>query len=118
MKIDPAYGVVDRRVRVATANPLYDLSRQAFDPTSVAAGAGSVWSTDGTQTLVRIDPKTGDVVRRINVHVRLNDVAAGTDAVWAISGRSATAIRLDREGRVTLRIPIVSKPRFRVAIPA
>jgi branched-chain amino acid transport system substrate-binding protein len=115
-KIDPAYGVAGS-VRVAAPNPAYDVSRESFDSTSVAAGAGSVWVTTGTRRLVRVDPRTSRVVDRIDLRSPLNGVAAGADAVWAISGASATAIRLDGRGRVTVRIPIVSRPGFESPYP-
>jgi hypothetical protein len=50
------------------------------------------------------------VLDRIDVHAPLDDVTVGSGAVWATSGPVSSALRLDHEGRVTLRIPIVSKP--------
>jgi ABC-type branched-subunit amino acid transport system substrate-binding protein/streptogramin lyase/tetratricopeptide (TPR) repeat protein len=111
-KVDPSYGVVASRIRIAAANPVYDSSREVIDPTSVAAGSGSVWLTDGSRKLTRIDPTTNKVVQRIDLRSPLDGVAVGAGGVWAISGASATAIGLDRRGRVTVRIPIVSEPRF------
>jgi hypothetical protein len=60
--------------------------------------------------LTRVDPRTVDVVDRIDVHAPLDDVTVGSGAVWATSGPASSALRLDREGRVTFRIPIASKP--------
>jgi DNA-binding SARP family transcriptional activator/ABC-type branched-subunit amino acid transport system substrate-binding protein/DNA-binding beta-propeller fold protein YncE len=115
-KVDPAYGVGKTR-RVAERNPAYDVSRAGTDPGSVAAGLGSVWLTDGSQRLIRVDPATAEIVRRIDLRARLDGVAAGAGAVWAISGPSATVIRVDRSGRETARIPIVSQPGFRSPYP-
>ena len=57
-KVDPTYRSVARRVRVAPRNLTYDRSRESSDPTAVAAGLGSVWTTDGSRWLTRLDPKT------------------------------------------------------------
>jgi DNA-binding SARP family transcriptional activator/ABC-type branched-subunit amino acid transport system substrate-binding protein len=116
VKIDPAYGVV-RRIRVAAPNAAYDTSREGFDPVSVAAGSGSVWLTDGSRRLVRVDPASNTVVRHIDLGSPLDAVAVGDGAVWAISGAAASAIRLDRRGNMTVRIPIVSKPGFESPYP-
>jgi len=116
-KVDPVYGAVAARVQVTVRNPVYDVSRFALDPISVAAGGGSVWVTDGTEMLVRVDPRATRVVDRIDLGDPLDGVAVGGGAVWAISGPSATAIRLDREGTETLRIPIVSGPEFESPYP-
>jgi branched-chain amino acid transport system substrate-binding protein len=57
------------------------------------------------------------VAQRINVPSRLDGIAVGAGAVWAVSGVSATALRLDPRGRVTLPIPIVSRPGFESPYP-
>jgi branched-chain amino acid transport system substrate-binding protein len=116
VKIDPAYGVV-KRIRVAAPNAAYDASREGFDPVSVAVGSGSVWLTDGSSRLVRVDPASNTVARRIDLGSPLDGVAAGDGALWAISGASATAIRLDRLGNVAVRIAIVSKPGLESPYP-
>jgi class 3 adenylate cyclase/ABC-type branched-subunit amino acid transport system substrate-binding protein len=116
IKVDPVYGVTSR-VRVSAANLAYDSSREGFDPVSVAAGSGSVWLTDGSRVLVRVDPATSKVIRRIDLRASLDGVAVGAGAVWVISGRSANAIRLDSSGKVSVRIPIVSKPGFESPYP-
>jgi class 3 adenylate cyclase/ABC-type branched-subunit amino acid transport system substrate-binding protein/streptogramin lyase len=116
VKVDPAYGVTSR-VRVSASNPAYDSSREGFDPVSVAVGSGSVWLTNGSRRLVQVDPTTSRVIRRIDLGSPLDAVAIGAGAVWAISGVSATAIRLDPSGEVSVRIPIVSKPGFESPYP-
>ena len=65
--------------------------------------------TDGSPRLTLV--ATAAIAERIDLGARLNGVAVGAGAVWAISGRSATAIRVDRDGRVS-RIPIASRPGF------
>ena len=117
VKVDPAYGTVAGKVRVADRNFAYDRSREGVDPTAVAAGLGSVWTTDGSRRLTRIDPASIKIVDRIDLRSPINGVAVGAGAVWAISGAAATAIRLDHHGRVTTRIQIVSKPGFESPYP-
>jgi DNA-binding SARP family transcriptional activator/ABC-type branched-subunit amino acid transport system substrate-binding protein len=110
VKISPDYGTVLRTSRIRSAATLSTLDdRFDVDPWSVAAGAGGVWITDGSSLLRRADPANGAVVRRYDVGVPLNGVAVGEDAVWAISGSSASVLRIDaRTGRVTARIRIVA----------
>jgi glutamine cyclotransferase len=84
--------------------------RYDLDPWSLAAGAGGVWITDGSSLLRRADPASGAIVRRFDVRVPLNGVAVGEGAVWAISGSTASVLRIDpRSGRVTARILIVGR---------
>ena len=110
VKISRDYGTVlgrSRRGSTATLSTIDD--RFDIDPWSVAAGAGGIWLTDGSSTLLRADPASGRVVSRYEVRVPLNGVAASNDAVWAISGSSAAVLRIDpRTGRVTARIAIVA----------
>ncbi len=115
-RVDPTYGIEVPPIRVTASNPAYDISRESFDPVSVAVGFGSVWVTDGTHTLVRVDPRTSKV-ERIDLRTPLDGVTVGPDAVWVVSGASSTAIRLDRVGRVTGRIAIVSAPGFESPYP-
>ena len=115
-KIDPSYGVIGRSP-ITPPNPAYDGSRGYLDPTSVAAGLGSVWVTDGSSRLIRVDPATGEPVKRIDLGSRLDGVAVGLGAVWAISGANASVIRLNDRGRATVRIPIVSQPGFQSPFP-
>lgn len=44
----------------------YDRSREAIDAGAVAVGLGSVWTADGSSILTRVDPRTIDVVDRID----------------------------------------------------
>jgi DNA-binding SARP family transcriptional activator/DNA-binding beta-propeller fold protein YncE len=76
------------------------------DRTSVAAGAGRVWVTDGSASLAAVDPATRSVTT-IPAHRPLDGVAVGAGAVWAISSRTASVLRIDARSRaVTDRIQI------------
>jgi branched-chain amino acid transport system substrate-binding protein len=116
-RFDPTYGSSTQHARVAPRNPIsYDRSRESLDPTSVAVGLGSVWTTDGSTSLVRtsLDLKR---VKYINLGSPLDDVAVGDGAVWALSGPAAKVYRLDRDGHVTVPIPIAPKPGLESPYP-
>jgi DNA-binding SARP family transcriptional activator/ABC-type branched-subunit amino acid transport system substrate-binding protein/DNA-binding beta-propeller fold protein YncE len=114
VEISPAYGSVARRVAIDRGRAVTYLAedRSVLDNGwSLAVGMGSVWVTDGSDRLARIDPATGRIRSRIDVGQRLNGVAVGEGAVWAIGGPAAAVSRVDPgTGLVTDRVPIVSRP--------
>jgi virginiamycin B lyase len=62
-----------------------DVSRSGLESGlfSVAAGAGGVWAVNWSeQTLVRIDPRTNEVVARIELPAAPRDVTTVGDDVW------------------------------------
>ncbi|MFL5962413.1 MAG: ABC transporter substrate-binding protein [Gaiellaceae bacterium] len=115
--VNPSYGGVVTRTRIGVGDPLYDITRLSVDPTSVAVGSASVWTTDGSQMLARIDPATGRLLNTFDLGTALDGVSAGAGSVWTISGESATALRVNRRGAVTARVSIVSKPNFASPYP-
>jgi streptogramin lyase len=55
-------------------------------PTGPAVGKGSVWvGNHDDNTLLRIDPKSLDVMRVIGLGVAPIDVEVGTGSVWVLS---------------------------------
>jgi DNA-binding SARP family transcriptional activator/ABC-type branched-subunit amino acid transport system substrate-binding protein len=110
VKISPDYGTVLRTSSIGSTATLSTLDdRFDVDPWSIAAGAGGIWITDGSSMLRRAAPTSGAIVRRYDLGVPLNGVAVGEEAVWAISGSSATVLRIDgHTGKVTARIAIVA----------
>ena len=89
---------------LSTIDDRFDVS-----PWSVTAGAGGTWITDGSSMLHRAEPRKGKIVRRYDMRAPLNGVAVGEGALWAISGSSATVLRIDpRSGKVTARVAIVA----------
>jgi hypothetical protein len=84
--------------------------RSRAQTTSVAAGAGGVWVTDGSRRLVRVDPATR-AVTVIPVNRPLDGVTVGAGAVWAISARRANVLRFDpRTNTVTDRVALAGRP--------
>jgi hypothetical protein len=108
-RIEEGYERVTQRIRFPRAASGPSTRLQAARA-SLAVGAGAVWLTNGSRRLVRIDQETG-AVAAIPAGRRLDGVAAGAGAVWAISSRSATVLRVDpRNGTPTDRMSIVARP--------
>jgi Bacterial transcriptional activator domain len=115
---DGAVWVVDgRKGMLVRVEPGYDRvsapipfrhreSGGRLDGTSVSAGAGRVWVTDGSASLAVVDPTTRTFTA-VRTDRSLDGVAAGAGAVWAISSRTASVLRIDARTRaVTDEIPI------------
>jgi len=119
VKVNPAYGTVVARTSLTGAAREVAISdRAAFDPWSVAAGAGGVWVSDGSSRVYRIDPQSARVTGGLNLGTAIDGLAAAGNAVWAISGNAATVLRLDPgTGRVTASISIVSRPGLESPYP-
>jgi Protein kinase domain len=92
-------------------------SREAAQPSgrlqasraSLAVAGGAVWLTNGSERLVRIEAGTGETAAP-PVGRRLNAVTAGGGAVWALSSRSASVLRVDpQDGGVTDTISIAGR---------
>jgi YVTN family beta-propeller protein len=65
-------------------------------PLGIAAGAGAIWVvTFWSRELVRIDPETRRVLRRIPVGSGPLDVAVGGGAVWVTNRDDKTISRID-----------------------
>ena len=85
------------------------------DPANVAAGEGSVWVTEQTNGLVRIDPATNTIVSRIATATPVQDeapaVAAGDGGVWLTNWSNNTVTRVDpATGQVIATIPVGHAP--------
>jgi YVTN family beta-propeller protein len=65
-------------------------------PLGIAAGGGAIWVvTFWSRELVRIDPETRRVLRRIPVGAGPLDVAVGAGAVWVTNRDDRTLSRID-----------------------
>ena len=65
-------------------------------PLGIAAGGGAIWVvTFWSKELVRIDPETRRVLRRIPVGAGPLDVAVGGGAVWVTNRDDKTVSRID-----------------------
>jgi DNA-binding SARP family transcriptional activator/DNA-binding beta-propeller fold protein YncE len=81
-------------------------------PLGIAAGAGAVWvATFWTKELVRIDPETRRVVRRIPIGDGPLAVAVGAGSVWVTNRDDRTISRIDpHANRVVRTIPLAAPP--------
>jgi DNA-binding SARP family transcriptional activator/streptogramin lyase len=83
----------------------------------IAVDDEAVWLTGGHR-LIRVDPATGRIESRADIPADLNGVAVGADAVWAVSGPTASVLRIDPyTAAVTDRISIVTRPDGRSPYP-
>jgi streptogramin lyase len=115
VRVEPGYDDVSRPIRFRRG---VARARTAPEDTSIAAGAGGVWVTDGSENLVRVDPATR-AVTVIRAGRPLAGVTVGAGAVWAISARRPGVLRIDpRTNRVTDRIPIVARSGEEAPFPA
>lgn len=78
----------------------------------LAAAGGSVWSGGFVGgDVVRIDPATAKVTKRIPVGFRIFNLASAPDAVWAVDNTTGRATRIDaRTGRITARVKVGAAP--------
>ena len=81
-------------------------------PFGLATGGGSVWVGGlGSGDVIRVDPATGKILKRITVGARVFNLAAAPGAVWAIDNALSTAVRIDtKSGNVTARVPVGFQP--------
>jgi DNA-binding beta-propeller fold protein YncE len=86
---------------------------QIGSPTfGLATAGGSVWVGGlGSGEVIRVDPASGKIVKRITVGARVFNLATAPGAIWAIDNALSTAVRIDMEtARVTLRVPVGFQP--------
>jgi DNA-binding beta-propeller fold protein YncE len=94
-RIEPGYERVTQRIRFRPSpRASRPLGRLQAARASLAVAAGAVWLANGEERLLRVDSGTGHVTA-IPADRRLDAVTAGGGAVWAISSRSATVVRVD-----------------------
>jgi DNA-binding SARP family transcriptional activator/DNA-binding beta-propeller fold protein YncE len=114
LRLEPGYDRVSAPIRFRRGRLP---TRPRTDTVSLAAGAGGVWVTDGSERLARIEPATG-LVRGIGTGRPLGAVAVGAGAVWVISARPPSVLRIDpRTGRVTDRVQITSRSGEQAPFP-
>jgi YVTN family beta-propeller protein len=79
-------------------------------PLGIAAGGGAIWVvTFWSRELVRIDPETRRVLRRIPIGAGPLDVAVGGGAVWVTNRDDKTVSRIDPVANTvtqTIQLPV------------
>jgi branched-chain amino acid transport system substrate-binding protein len=117
-QVSAGYGDVVRSVPLPRSRPTaFSRDTNPVDPWAVAVGHGALWVTDGSRHLMRVDPRRRQV-ERLDLGRPLNGVAVDRDAVWAISGPRATALRIDPlRSKATVAVPIASEPDLESPYP-
>jgi YVTN family beta-propeller protein len=78
----------------------------------LASAGGSVWAGGlSLGDVVRLDPASGKVTKRISVGARVFNLAVAPGAVWAVANLTSSAVRIDtKTGRVTATVPVGNAP--------
>jgi DNA-binding beta-propeller fold protein YncE len=81
-----------------------------WGPQSIATGAGSVWVLTSSDTVLRIDPETDRVLRRISLADRQPSLlAVGAGAVWTANVGDSSVTKIDpATNRIVRTIPLGS----------
>jgi len=80
-------------------------------PSGLAVSADAVWGATGRGAVVRIDPTTDRVVRRLRPGGAVTAVAAGFGDLWAIDAVGDRLLRIDpRENRLLASLPVGRLP--------
>src|SRR5262249_10896213 len=88
---------VTKRIKVAGPDSLWD----------VIYAAGAVWGTDYVRgTVIRIDPRTNRVVRRIAVGESPSNLRYGAGAIWVGSQTGHVVFRIDPTTSGFTKIPV------------
>ena len=117
-RIEAGYERVTQRFRVpASAEAAQPSGRLQAPRASLAVGGGAVWLTNGSEQLIRIDTATAETAV-VPAGRRLDGVAASGGAVWALSSRSASVLRVDRrDGGVTDTVSIAARSGAEAPFP-
>lgn len=81
-----------------------------WGPQSIAAGAGSIWVLTSADTVIRIDPETDRVLKRISLAAEQPALlAVGAGAVWTANVGGSSVTKIDpATDRVVRTIPLGS----------
>ena len=106
-RIDPSSNSVVQKIDLRGPNPVVPNGIQ-----SLAVGEGGVWVAVGPRAVVRLDPRSGDPVDRVDLGSPAQAVAVGAGAVWVVTG-AERLIRIEpSSNRPTTSEPI----RYPVAV--
>jgi YVTN family beta-propeller protein len=87
-------------------------------PTGLAYGFGSLWvANSGDNTVQRINPKTHEVIQKIDVGSSPIAVAVGASAIWVANALDSTVTKIDPTTYSTVRIPVGALPEAITAGP-
>jgi streptogramin lyase len=106
------------RIGLASQKPGAPIPVGPGKPFSLAISDGGVWvgnragakGDPTTQGIVRIDPKSGTVAKRIAIPIGVQDVSVGFGAVWVTNRRKHTVTRIDLKTGASRLVPISLRP--------
>jgi YVTN family beta-propeller protein len=92
-------------VLVAAPALKVDVQESTF---GLASSGGSVWAGGlAVGDVLRIDPESGKVTKRISVGARVFNLASAPGAVWAVANLSSTVSRIDSStGQITATVRV------------
>jgi ABC-type transport system substrate-binding protein/DNA-binding SARP family transcriptional activator len=97
LRVDPVGNRVSRAIPVGQS------------PDGLAVGAGSVWVADGSGSLTRVDPRTGQM-RTLRLGGTPAGVVYADGAVWVANSVSGTVTRIDPGTGATRLIQLGNQP--------
>ncbi len=94
-RIDPQFDTVAQKTRIGNVAP--------GGPGSVATRGSTVWAAPSGGLLSRLNPRSAQVLQRIDPNAGMTAVAVGPDAVWITDSTefANTVIRIDPTGLLT-----------------
>lgn len=104
-RIDPSVNTLSGPITIGVADPAYEWLEVGAH--GVAFGFGAVWTTVAPTAVVRVDPETSRVTRRIEfTNGALPALAVGAHAVWVAAASAVTELRPRQEAIVDpIRLP-------------
>ncbi len=85
-------------------------------PGGAVSGFGAIWVTnDGSGTLVRVDPRTNRVTRRIRLRPGVFSVTRGFGALWTVNYRTQMLTRVNPASRRKRSVRVGGEPGSVVA---
>ena len=92
-RIDPQFDTVSQKTRIANVVP--------GGHGSLGTRGNTVWAAPSSGLLSRLDPRTSDVVQKVDPNAGPTGIAIAPDAVWVTDSGADTVTRVDPTGLLT-----------------
>jgi ABC-type branched-subunit amino acid transport system substrate-binding protein len=89
-RVDPQSGVVDATIDLPGSGVRGYLQSGGFAQQFMAVTDDAVWVVNPDQTVSRIDPRTNEIVAKVDV--RVSSIAAGDGSVWVVDEEGVAEI--------------------------
>jgi branched-chain amino acid transport system substrate-binding protein len=110
LRIDASYGQVSRTMALPQSGP-------EAGGSSISSGLGALWVTDGSQRLLKLDPRDGHQLASFDIGSYVDDVAVGSGSVWVSSRFSGAVFAVNPATGAHTKIPIVGRPSETTPLP-